>query len=454
MEQKSKALSLFDFVGCDFVNHFGWYEIRAHQAWRYMKSIAPIGRGVRIVCNEFASINPIIRDRETLEIINDPSPNAQLFLDLIKRPNFDKTFREFMFSLCSSFIVTGEIYIMCTGVNKPQELFFFNPGFINVVPGSNGIPKSISYNDSFQSFFFKPEESGANFEFRSSDGSKKIYQISDFNPRYANEQRGLSRLSAVYYEIEQYIRTSIHNISTLRKGARPSGVLTLASAATKEQKDYLRKQISAFYSGDQNAGNVMVLDGGKDFQQLSISAKDMDFEKLKQRVNQALYEALEIPASFYDNSASTFNNKESDRLNLYDFAVLPIADRIYDELSYIMHQQLPDTQDVIVSFNLQDIPALQPRFNAQLKAKANIGVSLINELRNQAGDESIGPEGDVLYQPLSLVPVGTSPIVPSNEKSQASIIATKRFRDILKRKGFTDTQIKEYEKFYAQGADN
>ena len=61
------------------------------------------------------------------------------------------------------------------------------------------------------------------------------------------EQRGVSRLSPVYFEIEQYIKTSIHNISTLRKGARPSGVLTLAAGTSKEQKEYLRKQVTAFY---------------------------------------------------------------------------------------------------------------------------------------------------------------------------------------------------------------
>ncbi len=437
-EKKAKPLSFYDVFGYYSSSKYGWYEVRANQAWHYMKSIAPIGRGIRIIANEFSSIEPIARKADTFDIV-EPKKSVKLFLDLLTRPNFDKTMKEFMYSLCASYLVTGEIYIMVTGINQPQELFFLNPAFIHVMPGTNGIPVSIKYQDSYRSYFFKTEEKDASFQFVSPNGEKRLYQIVDFNPRYSDEQRGLSRLSPVYYEIEQYIRSSIHNISSLRKGARPSGVLTVDGVLTKEQRDYTRDQVMAFYSGEQNVGNVMVMDGGKEFKQLSMTNKDMDFATLKTQVKQTLYESLEIPASFFDNSASTFNNKITDRMSLYDFAVLPVANRIYEELTYIMHSALPDTRDSILSFNQNDIPALQSRFIEQTKKKADTGVFLINELRNEAGEDSIGPEGDVLYQPNSLVPVGSDPI---------SAVATKRFREILKDRGYSDEQIKSYEGAY------
>jgi HK97 family phage portal protein len=444
-ETKSKPLSIVDLLGYHSCDQYGWYEIRAHQAWRYVNSVAPLGRGIRIISNEFASIVPVVRDIETEEIVTTPNKSTQLFLDLLERPNFDKTRREFMYSLCSSYLATGEIYIMCTGITRPQELYYFNPAYVHVNPGPGGVPKSITYNDSFQAIKFMPKEDGASFQFVSPDSSKKVYQIADFNPKYSNEQRGLSRLCPIYYEIEQYIRTSIHNISTLRKGARPSGILTIDSNMTLEQRSNTRKQINAFYGGEGNVGNVMVVDGGKEFKQLSLTNKDMDFANLKLQTKQACYEALEIPASFYDNSASSFNNKDIDRVNIYDFAVLPIANRIFEELTYIMHQQQPDTQGVALSYNLIDIPALQSRFNEQIKKKADMGIFMINELRDESGDESIGPEGDVLYQPRSLTPVGT-------EASNTSFTAQKRFREILKKRGFTDLQIKAYEESYKENA--
>lgn len=384
-----------------------WSIIRAAMAWNYYREVQPINRGVNLISQEFSSIPVVVINKRSREVITEPTNGivASQVLKLFKNPNDDKTGKEFNKAQCSSYVVAGESYIKTTGLTSLQEMYWCNSANIIVTPSSRGVPSKISYNRFGSVEEYELNEDG---RYRTSDGTKEIYQIVDFNPKYEQEQMGFSRLSSVYYEIEQYRKGNIHNISSLEKGARPSGIGMLDAEATPEQVDSVREQIKAFYSGSANSGNVIVTNSMKSFKELSLTNKDMEYTALNKIARNSLYETLEIPASFYDNKSSTYNNKTTDRINLYIFAVLPIADRLYEEYTKALMPRYKDGDMWEISYIKRDIPALAPMFAEANLKKAQSGVFLINELREEYGLDGIGSEGDTLYQPDNLAPVGAS----------------------------------------------
>jgi phage portal protein BeeE len=181
----------------------------------------------------------------------------------------------------------------------------------------------------------------------------------------------------------------------------------------EDQVKEIKKQIQAFYSGSQNAGNVIVTNSLKEFKELSLNNKEMEYSKLNEAARNSMYNALEIPASFFDNKASTFNNKLNDRMNLYIFAVMPIADRLTEEYTKALMPRYKNGDMWEITYIPRNITALAPLFDESVLRKGKTGIFTINELRDDYGLGGIGSGGDSLYQPLNLVPLGES--VPVGE---------------------------------------
>lgn len=426
----------FDFFGYRDLNGSGWHEIKAALAWGYYAQVAPLARGANLITNELSSIEYVIRRKGSDEIIRetDAAPVAKV-LRLLNNPNPDKTGDEFIKENGLAYLVCGEVYIVTAGITGPVDMFYVNPAEVIVESDGRMMPLTIRWVNEMGNIAFTRQPDG---QYVSADGSKKIYQVMDFNPFYRQgNQRGFSRLSSAYFEIEEYIQGKIQNISMMKRGARPSGALICEDDVSKEQIEIMKDQIKRFYSGGENAGNVMVLSKGREFKPMSMTNKDMDYATLNKNAAGTIYEILEIPQSFYSNDASTYNNKQTDRANLYIFAVIPLAKRLCEEWTkFLIPQFGMGDKGYYITFIEKEISALEPLFDDSNLKKSQSGVFTINELRARYGLPDIGPEGDIIYQPLNLVPVG-------DEQQPAQQAAVKKALEIrLKAKNYSDVQIK------------
>lgn len=419
-QKKSLRTEPFDLLGLlDFAG-MGWHEVRAALAWNYYAKVSPINRAVNLIANEAASLEFVIKNVKTDEYIRrgDAAPVARL-LDKLSSPSNMVSQSEFIKSVVASFLVCGEFYICVTGITEPQEIYFVNPSKVIVLFDGGLTPSGFTWTEESGTIEFKRQMDG---QYISTDGTKRFYQSIDFNPFYTtSNQRGFSRLSSIYYEIEQWIQGMLHNISNLKRGARPSGALMCEDDITPEQVNSIKEQIIKFYSGSVNGGNVMVLSKGRDFKQLSLTNKDMDYSGMVKQIRDTIYQELEIPASFYDNSASSFNNKMNDRINLYIFALLPVMRRVCEEFTeFLIPMYIKGDKDrstYRVEIIEKEIPALEPMFDEANLKKSQSGVFTINELREKYGLDDLGEDGDTVYQPVNLVPIGSD--VDENEESDA-----------------------------------
>ena len=391
----------------NFLAFNGWSNLSAYQSMQYYMQVSPLFDAIKKISQECSTIKLFVQD-----CVSEKYDKVHPLLSLLRKPNTDMGAREWIDQVISYYLITGNAYICATGsANRaPLELFALSPEYITLIPDErDGYTRSITYTSSQRGYTFNRKVVDGRFRFYTDDENQEIYHIRAFNPiKGITNNYGLSPEAPIYYEIEQYIKAGVHNLSLLTRGARPSGALTTAESLTDAQFSRLQEQADRFYSGPENAGRMHVFDNGLTFTEMGISNKDMDFEKLKINLTMQIYNSFNIPLPLISPSHMTLDNYDTAKLAFYDFAVLPTLGRILEELSnFLMYRYGQEGKKELV-YNKESIPALQLRRNQELLMTKNLGVNTINEIRAMKGDKpAIG--GDDIYSAMGAYPIGRVP---------------------------------------------
>jgi HK97 family phage portal protein len=124
--------------------------------------------------------------------------------------------------------------------------------------------------------------------------------------------------------------THAHTALNLSQNAfRPSGILSYQQMLTGPQKDALRQGAAAEYGGAENAGKLMIADGGAKFEQLSFSPEDSEFLDQRKMSNEDTARIFGVPptaAGLVDKA--TYSNTEQEARALVSNCIGPLAGRI------------------------------------------------------------------------------------------------------------------------------
>jgi HK97 family phage portal protein len=423
----------------DYLFSIGSQNISFYQCIRYYQQCAPLFTAIQMIADEVADIRPYLYSPSKLEFIKkDP------LLDLIYNPNADCTGAEFMEQLAAYFLIAGNAYIMATGaVNRaPLELWIIPPQYVTLTAGSDGYTEVIQVNPNTNfAYTFTRKEVDGRFRFYSGD-DKEIWHIKEFNPLMSsNNLYGMPKLMPIWYEIEQYINSSAHNLSLLKRGARVSGALVSEVKLDDDEFMRLNEQVDRFYSGSPNAGRVMVLESGMEFREMSVNNKDMDFLELKKNVTNTIYTALKIPLSLINQESSTYNNMGNSQLMLYDNAVLPLVKRLYQELTNFLIPRYPNLRELELAYSPDEITALEPRRTEDLKKLKESAVLTVNELRAKIGYEPV-EGGDSLFGSLSEGPIAQDTYTEDEPKQPYPKSIKEEFIEVMKAQRYPDNSRK------------
>ena len=211
----------------------------------------------------------------------------------------------------------------------------------------------------------------------------------------------------------------------LKHQGTPSGIITYKGSAGElgeDQLSLMQKTIEKELKGATNAGHPLLLTGDFQWQQLSESVKDMNFENLKKDTEKSISKALKIPLPLISEDASTFNNVREAQLALYYSTILPLTKNIFNFLTNTVLSKYPRSENLILSFDPASIKALNQEQTKEALELSKSGVLTANEIRAKLGFESI-EGGDDLYQPFNLVPVGQDGFTQDNRESPAKSLA-------------------------------
>jgi HK97 family phage portal protein len=121
--------------------------------------------------------------------------------------------------------------------------------------------------------------------------------------------------------------------SRSRSTARPSGALVYSGPdgahLTDEQFTRLKQGLEENFSGADNAGRPLLLEGGLDWRALSLSPKDMDFAESKASAAREIALAFGVPPLLLGLPGdNTFSNYSEANRAFWRQTVLPLVTRV------------------------------------------------------------------------------------------------------------------------------
>ena len=112
--------------------------------------------------------------------------------------------------------------------------------------------------------FTRKEDSSSLRYFNGAD--REIWHVKDFNPNASSSNfHGASVLNSIYYEIEQHLYSSRHNLSLLKKGGRVTGAVAVEGVLDDDAFGRLKQEIALTMQGADNAGSMPLFEGGSKF---------------------------------------------------------------------------------------------------------------------------------------------------------------------------------------------
>jgi HK97 family phage portal protein len=288
-------------------------------------------RSINLIASGIASI-PMDVKNEDLTI------NSEL-TELLAHPNKEQGRSSFITSIVSYLLLTGNAFIYSDG----DQLYCLRSDRVKIVFNeAKTAVKSYVY-----------EVDGVRIPVDLDD----ILHIKFFNP--TDDWLGFAPLRSAMYAIDQYNEMSKHNLSILQNGGRPSGCLILKDckyldSATREE---MRQSLSEVYSGSKNAGRIMLLEGGYEWQEMGLSPKDLDFAEAQNTIAREIVQAFGVPPILVGiRGDASFNNYREARAHFWEDTVLPLAELIRTQFTDWFRKKYET--DCEIYFDLDSIPAL------------------------------------------------------------------------------------------------
>src|SRR5690606_22727331 len=122
----------------------------------------------------------------------------------------------------------------------------------------------------------------------------------------------------------------------------------------------LKHQVDEQFSGAINAGRPMLLEGGMDWKEMSLSPRDMDFIDAKHSSARDIALAFGVPPQLLGIPGdNTFSNLAEARVSLWEQTILPLLEQITSALNQWLVPHFG--QDLLLTYDEEQISALAPR---------------------------------------------------------------------------------------------
>lgn len=252
-------------------------------------------------------------------------------IDILKQPNPTCAMGEFFQALYHYRLISGNAFVQAVGPKdqSPAELHLLRPDRVAVIAGKSTMPAGYRYTVGERSMDFPVDRM---------TGRSRILHIKSFHP--LNDWYGLSPIEAAAYSIDQHNQSGAWNQALLQNGARPSGALVVkldgqqGGVLSEDQYQRLKSQIDEQFTGAVNAGRPMLLEGGLEWKEMSMTPKDMDFVEAKHSSARDIALAFGVPPQLLGIPGdNTYSNLQEARLSFWEQTVLPLVSCTLDDIN-------------------------------------------------------------------------------------------------------------------------
>lgn len=293
------------------------YECFAEEGYR--KNVVAY-RCATLVAAAAASVPWLLYDERGGEV------DAHPLLELLRRPNPMQDGVSFLEGFFIDLQIAGNAYVEAVGPREramPTELYVLRPDRMKIVPGPSGLPEAYEYGVGGRTTRWAVDPVS---------GRSAIAHVKAFHP--LDDWYGMAPLEAAMLAVDQHNAAGAWNQALLNQGARPSGALVFApkdgpATLTDEQVARLRSEMDEHSAGAANAGRPLILEGGLDWREMSLSPKEMDWRSGRDAAARDIALAFGVPAQLVGiEGAQTYANLREARLALYEDTVLPLVNKV------------------------------------------------------------------------------------------------------------------------------
>ena len=377
-------------------------RVTPYEAAEFYQQSTAVANAIDMIADEVEQIIPVV------ELSDGTLTNEHPVLELLKKPNEFEDYCGFIGKLSRNYLLNRDAYIYAEGlINRPPiNIFPVNNQTVSITQdGVDRKPRNIMVTQGFGVGTYVRDVIDRKALYL--DGNlKEIYQIHGYSSR-VDDSFADSPLEAAALEAKQQILGKNHNLKLIDNGGRLSMAIILKGdePPTQDQYDEFERRVTDKFQGPENAGRIAVFGArDADVKEMGQTNKDMDYSKLDQASSNAIYARYKIPLPLVSTDRQTFNNFDRAIEDLYDRAVLPNIGLIFSGLTRMLKARYKDTFERI-TYDEEQIKALQGRMIERLKERKELGIESINELREGLPSRKPVDGGDTIYQPANLIPV-------------------------------------------------
>lgn len=309
-------------------------------------------RSVDMIASSAASVPWMLFDKSSGEFIR---LKQHPVLTLLEKPNPLQGGAELFHGIYAFRLISGNAFLQAAGPREgaPLELHSLRPDRISVIAGRDGLPQTYRHTVG---------EQATDYPVDRMTGRSRVLHLKAFHP--LNDWYGLSPIEAAAYSIDQHNQAGAWNQALLQNGARPSGALVVGGGAdqtlSEEQYHRIKEQMDSQFSGPTNAGRPLLLEGGLEWREMSLSPKEMDFIEVKNSAARDIALAFGVPPQLLGIPGdNTYANLAEARLALWEQTILPLVDGMCDALNNWLLPQFGGRLEL--RYDTDGIPALSER---------------------------------------------------------------------------------------------
>jgi len=333
---------------------------------------------------------------------------------LLTAPNQFETLADLLYKSVLHVKLTGNAFWYKAEANlagdRPLEIFGLNPKRMKVAVGKDGTPVGWLHKT------------------RGVDVPFSLDEIIHFRqPHPDNDYYGLGEMEAAEPLFKDTLNRSNYGESFWKNGASPSGILILKEKVTDEEAwEKAKKKWQDQYSGAKNAGKTAWLTGEWSYQQLGLSAADMqDIEKSKLN-DERIFLLHGVPLSVAGlREAANYATAEIDDQRFRAYTVKPMVKLFEDTMNTDLVAGFGDNLEI--HFNVAGLVNLT-QVVLNYNALFDRGIISVNEYRERVGlpSDQANPLWDQHFVSAGLVPLELAGIAQADQTQQAAAAIVNR----------------------------
>jgi len=223
---------------------------------------------------------------------------------------------------------------------------------------------------------------------------------------------GMSPISYAAGAIRLGLSYEQFGVNFYKNSANPSGAFKHPTELSADSFARLKKDIKENYTGLKNTGVPLILEGGMDWQQMTINPIDAQLLESKYFQIEDICRIYRVPQHLVNKlDRSTNNNIEHQSLEFIMYTMLPFYKRFEGcDNAQLVSQELRKA-GYFFEFKMDGLLRGDSAARAALYANGRMwGWLSANDIRKLENLPSLGPEGDIYLQPVNYTKAGTEQV--------------------------------------------